>query len=159
MRRLAGPKRTLYPPVEPFMSGRLAVSDGHELHFQQCGKPVVFLHGGPGGGIRPHYRRYFDPEAYRIVLFDQRGCGLSTPWAALELTRECADADILVNNAGAIPPGALEDVDEETWRHARDLKVFGYINMMRAMHGGMKARGRGVIVNNIGTAGDRTPSA
>ena len=58
---------------------------------------------------------------------------LSGGEVALELARECADADILVNNAGAIPPGALEDVDEETWRHVRDPKVFGYINMMRAM--------------------------
>ena len=80
--------RHLYPPIEPFGSGRLAVGDGHELHFEECGnprgKPAVFLHGGPGGGIRPHYRQYFDPEAWRVVLFDQRGCGRSTPWASLE---------------------------------------------------------------------------
>lgn len=80
--------RSLYPPVEPYRSGRLVVGDGHELHYEECGnpegKPAVFLHGGPGGGVRPHYRRYFDPEAWRVVLFDQRGCGRSTPWASLE---------------------------------------------------------------------------
>lgn len=78
----------LYPPIEPFSTGRLAVSDGHELYFEQCGnpdgKPVVFLHGGPGGGTAPMMRRFFDPAAYRIVLVDQRGCGKSTPHASLE---------------------------------------------------------------------------
>ena len=81
-------RRTLYPPVEPYRSGRLAVGDGHELYYEECGnpdgKPAVFLHGGPGGGVRPHYRQYFDPEAWRVILFDQRGCGRSTPWASLE---------------------------------------------------------------------------
>ena len=80
--------RSLYPPVGPYRSGRLAVGDGHELYFEECGnpegKPAVFLHGGPGGGVRPHYRQYFDPEAWRVVLFDQRGCGRSTPCASLE---------------------------------------------------------------------------
>lgn len=81
-------RRTLYPEIEPYSSGRVRVSEIHELHFEECGnpdgKPVVFLHGGPGGGIEPKYRRYFDPAAYRIVLFDQRGCGQSTPFASLE---------------------------------------------------------------------------
>ena len=79
---------TLYPRIEPFATGRMPVSDGHELYFEQCGnpdgKPAVFLHGGPGGGVNPTFRRFFDPEAYRIVLFDQRGCGRSTPHASLE---------------------------------------------------------------------------
>jgi proline iminopeptidase len=78
----------LYPPIEPFDRGRLAVGDGHELAYEQSGapngKPVVFLHGGPGGGSHPIQRRFFDPRAYRIVLFDQRGCGQSTPHASLE---------------------------------------------------------------------------
>ena len=81
-------RRTLYPEVEPHVTGRLRVSNLHELHYEECGnpkgKPVVFLHGGPGGGLDPKYRRYFDPSAYRIVLFDQRGCGRSTPFASLE---------------------------------------------------------------------------
>jgi len=78
--------RTLYPPLEPYERGMLAVGDGHELYWEQCGnpsgKPVVFLHGGPGGGCTPDHRRYFDPAKYRIVLFDQRGCGRSTPHAS-----------------------------------------------------------------------------
>jgi proline iminopeptidase len=80
--------RTYYPPIEPYRTGRLPVSGGHELYFEESGnpsgKPVVFLHGGPGGGTEPQQRRFFDPKAYRIVLFDQRGCGRSTPHASLE---------------------------------------------------------------------------
>ena len=81
-------RRTLYPEVEPFRTGRLAVSKVHEIYFEESGnpngKPVVFLHGGPGGGTEPKHRRYFDPSAYRIVLFDQRGCGRSTPFASVD---------------------------------------------------------------------------
>ncbi|MFL6331895.1 MAG: prolyl aminopeptidase [Pyrinomonadaceae bacterium] len=80
--------RELYPPIEPYDSGRLQVSPLHNIYYEQCGypegQPVVFLHGGPGGGIVPDYRRYFDPAAYRVVLFDQRGSGQSTPHAELE---------------------------------------------------------------------------
>lgn len=80
-------RRTLYPPIEPFRTGRLRVSDVHELYWEESGnpqgKPVVFLHGGPGGGTEPRMRRFFDPAVYRIVLFDQRGCGRSTPHADL----------------------------------------------------------------------------
>ena len=80
--------RTLYDPIEPYDTGRLKVSDVHELYYEQCGnpngQPVVFLHGGPGGGVIPDYRRFFNPDAYRIVLFDQRGSGQSTPHACLE---------------------------------------------------------------------------
>ena len=79
---------TLYPEIVPYRTGRLKVSDLHELYFEECGspagKPVVLLHGGPGGGINPLMRRYHDPRSYRIVLFDQRGCGRSTPHASLE---------------------------------------------------------------------------
>lgn len=82
-----GERRTLYPDVEPFDSGRLPVSGLHTLYYEQCGnphgKPVVFLHGGPGAGCNPKCRRFFDPTVYRIVLFDQRGCGRSTPHAEL----------------------------------------------------------------------------
>jgi proline iminopeptidase len=80
--------KTLYPEIEPFDTGRLKVSPIHELYYEQVGnptgKPAVFLHGGPGGGIALEYRRYFDPEIYRVVLFDQRGSGKSTPPASLE---------------------------------------------------------------------------
>ena len=77
-----------YPPVEPYDSGLLQVSPLHRVYFEQSGnprgKPVVFIHGGPGGGTHPRMRQFFDPAAYRIVLFDQRGCGKSTPHACLE---------------------------------------------------------------------------
>src|SRR5881628_1169303 len=80
-------RRTLYPEIEPYDSGMLAVSPLHTLYYEQCGnprgKPVVFLHGGPGAGCNPKTRRFFDPQHYRIVLFDQRGCGRSTPNAEL----------------------------------------------------------------------------
>ena len=77
-----------YPEIEPFATGRLRVSALHEIAYEQCGnpdgKPVVFLHGGPGGGTSPGQRRFFHPERYHIVLFDQRGCGKSTPTAELD---------------------------------------------------------------------------
>ncbi|WP_181905714.1 prolyl aminopeptidase [Microbacterium bovistercoris] len=73
----------LYPPIEPYGTGELIVGDGNRIHWEQSGnpdgKPVVFLHGGPGSGTSAWQRRFFDPEVYRIVLFDQRGCGRSTP--------------------------------------------------------------------------------
>lgn len=76
----------LYPPIDPYAHGRLAVGDGHSLYWEECGnpqgKPAVFVHGGPGGGCVPDFRRFFDPSRYRVVLFDQRGCGRSTPHAA-----------------------------------------------------------------------------
>ena len=79
--------RTLYPEIEPFNTGMLPVSDLHNLYFEQVGnphgKPVVFLHGGPGGGVNANYRRYFDPQKWRVILFDQRGCGRSTPFAEI----------------------------------------------------------------------------
>jgi len=74
---------------------------------------------------------------------------------ARALAADCGDLDILVNNAGAIPGGDLQSVDEDSWRTAWDLKVFGYINLSRAVYAAMKARGRGVIVNVIGLAGER----
>ncbi|MEY4953649.1 MAG: prolyl aminopeptidase [Pseudomonadota bacterium] len=81
-------RRTLYPPIEPYASGMLDVGDGHTVYWERCGtpggKPAVFLHGGPGGGISPKHRQQFDPALYDLLLFDQRGCGRSTPFAALE---------------------------------------------------------------------------
>ena len=81
-------RRTLYPAIEPYESGMLDVGDGHSLYWELCGnpdgKPVVFLHGGPGGASSPDHRRQFNPQAYKILVFDQRGCGKSTPFANLE---------------------------------------------------------------------------
>jgi proline iminopeptidase len=86
--RAADPLGALYPAIEPYHLGRLAVDAQHDLYFEQsgnpAGKPVVFLHGGPGGGTDPKHRRFFDPRRYRIILFDQRGCGQSEPFASLE---------------------------------------------------------------------------
>ena len=85
---MQGERRRLYPPIEPYATGRLGVSGPHEIYHEESGnaqgQPVVFLHGGPGGGSDPKVRRFFDPEHYRIVVFDQRGCGRSTPHACLE---------------------------------------------------------------------------
>lgn len=84
----SAPLRSLYPRATAFSSGTLAVDSVHTLYFEQfgnpTGKPVVFLHGGPGGGCSALQARFFNPERYRIVLFDQRGCGKSTPHACLE---------------------------------------------------------------------------
>lgn len=78
---------SLYPPIEPFNSGYME-RDGHQIYFEQCGnpngKPAVFLHGGPGGGGSIAVRRFFNPEKYNIVIFDQRGCGRSMPHGCLE---------------------------------------------------------------------------
>ena len=81
-------QRDLYPPITPYATYELPVGDGHRLYVEQCGRPdgipAVFLHGGPGAGCEPAHRRLFDPQRYRIILFDQRGCGRSTPHAGLE---------------------------------------------------------------------------
>ena len=80
--------KTFYPPIEPFNTGRFRVSPIHELYYEESGnpngQPAVFIHGGPGAGLVPEYRRFFDPAVYRVVLFEQRGCGRSTPHASLE---------------------------------------------------------------------------
>jgi proline iminopeptidase len=79
---------SLFSPVEPFMTHTVAVGDGHSLYVEECGNPdglpAVFVHGGPGAGCELYHRRFFDPGLYRIVLFDQRGCGRSTPHASLQ---------------------------------------------------------------------------
>ncbi|NDV86664.1 prolyl aminopeptidase [Aurantimonas aggregata] len=80
--------RKPYPAIEPYRTGRLDVGDGHQIYYELCGNPdglpVVFLHGGPGSGASSQHRRLFDPARYRILLFDQRGCGRSTPLGSLE---------------------------------------------------------------------------
>ena len=80
--------RELYPPIEPYRHGHLRVSPVHEIYHEESGnpdgQPVLFVHGGPGAGTEPYQRRFFDPAAYRIVLFDQRGAGKSRPHASLE---------------------------------------------------------------------------
>jgi proline iminopeptidase len=80
--------RTLFPEIEPYRTGYLRVSPLHELYWEESGnpsgRPVVFLHGGPGAGVNPKHRRYFDPAFYRAILFDQRGAGRSRPHASLE---------------------------------------------------------------------------
>ena len=80
--------RTFYPAIEPYASGHLDVGNGHRVYWERVGtpgaKPAVFLHGGPGGGLAPAHRCVFDPARYDVLLFDQRGCGRSTPFASLE---------------------------------------------------------------------------
>src|SRR5262252_5533724 len=76
-----------FPPIEPYASGLLDAGDGHQVYWECCGnpagKPALYLHGGPGSGFSQGQRRFFDPKAYRVVLFDQRGCGRSRPHASL----------------------------------------------------------------------------
>ena len=81
-------RRTLYPEIEPYETGMLDVGEGHSLYYERVGtpgaKPAVFLHGGPGGGMSPSHRRQWDPALYDVLLFDQRGCGKSLPFAEIE---------------------------------------------------------------------------
>lgn len=83
----SAPRRAAYPPIEPYRSGWLRVSPVHEIYWEECGnprgKPAIFVHGGPGAGASASSRRFFDPERYRIVVFDQRGAGRSRPHASL----------------------------------------------------------------------------
>ena len=96
---MEAPPDPLYPPREPHAQGWLSEYEGHAVYWEECGNaaglPVVFLHGGPGSGASPAHRRFFDPAGYRIVLFDQRGCGRSTPRGELgHNTTESLVADI-----------------------------------------------------------------
>lgn len=98
----------LYPPIEPFKSGLLNVGDGHEIFYEQCGnpegKPVLFLHGGPGAGCAPKSRRFFDPKHYMIVCFDQRGCNRSKPSADkdLDAALKCNNTQTLVEDCNRL---------------------------------------------------------
>jgi proline iminopeptidase len=98
---------TLYPPLEPFAQQQLAVGGPHVLYVEQSGNPagfpVIFLHGGPGSQVRPVHRRFFDPQFYRVVLFDQRGCGRSTPRGCIEentTARLVEDIEVLRDRLG-----------------------------------------------------------
>ncbi|MDB5685302.1 MAG: pip [Sphingomonas bacterium] len=100
--------RTFYPAVEPYATGWLDVGDGHHIYYERCGtpggQPALFLHGGPGGGISADHRRLFDADRYDVLLFDQRGCGRSTPHAALDANTTwhlVADIERLRGMAGA----------------------------------------------------------
>ena len=111
--------RSLYPPIEPYASGHLAVDDGQEIYWETSGnpdgKPAVFVHGGPGGGTGPDQRRFFDPARYRIVLFDQRGCGKSRPHIA-------DGADLSVNTT----PKLISDMESlRTHLDIERWQVFG----------------------------------
>lgn len=101
------PRRTLYPEIEPYETGMLDVGEGHSLYWERVGtpggKPAVFLHGGPGGGMSPNHRRQWDPDRYDVLLFDQRGCGRSLPFAGLEANdtwRIVADIEALREMCG-----------------------------------------------------------
>jgi proline iminopeptidase len=87
MNALANTRRDLYPAIEPYRTELMRVSDLHKIYVEQCGAPnglpAIALHGGPGGGSSPEMRRFFDPDRYRVALFDQRGCGRSLPYAEL----------------------------------------------------------------------------
>ena len=89
--------KTLFPEIDPFNTGFLKVSDIHNIYFEEVGnpqgKPVVFIHGGPGGGITPDYRRFFNPSKWRVILFDQRGCGKSEPFAELKENTTASDVE------------------------------------------------------------------
>ncbi|WHU48966.1 prolyl aminopeptidase [Gordonia sp. L191] len=108
--------RDFYPEIEPYASGHLPTTDGQQIYWETSGnpdgKPAVFVHGGPGGGTAPDQRRFFDPHRYRIVLFDQRGCGRSRPHIA-------DGADLSVNTTGALiadMEALREHLDIDTWQ-------------------------------------------
>ena len=112
-------RQELYPPIEPFRSGRLALDGIHTMYWEQSGNPhgvpVVFLHGGPGAGSAPNHRRFFDPDHYNIVIFDQRGAGRSTPLGELRDNTTpllIADIEKLRVHLGI----------EEGWRHDQPLQ-------------------------------------
>ncbi|HQA79050.1 MAG TPA: prolyl aminopeptidase [Propionicimonas sp.] len=113
-------EQVLYPPIEPYASGFLEVGDGQQLYWEECGnpdgKPVVFVHGGPGGGCIPGYRRFFDPSRYRVILFDQRNCGRSRPHASTP------DADLSQNTTWHLVAD-LEALRED--RSVERWQVFG----------------------------------
>lgn len=137
----------LYPPVDPFDQRMLDVGGGHKVYVEQCGNPdglpVVVLHGGPGGGCSPAMRRYFDPRVFRIVLFDQRGCGRSRPHASvennttwhlvsdIELIRDTLDIDDWVVFGGSWGATLALVYAQEHPDRVRDLVLRGVFLMTR----------------------------
>ena len=114
------PRSALYPDIEPFATGMLDVGDGHSLYWEQCGNPngipAVFLHGGPGAGCDERSRRFFDPSVYRIVIFDQRGSGRSTPNAANDLA-----GSLVAQNTAAL----VQDIEQ--LREALEIPQWGLV--------------------------------
>ena len=92
----------LFPPIDPYQTGRLQVDDLHSIYWEQSGNtqgvPIVFLHGGPGAGASPTHRRFFDPRHYRIIIFDQRGAGRSLPLGEIR----CNTTDLLIDDIEAL---------------------------------------------------------
>ena len=112
--------KSLYPEIKNYNEFDLKVSDLHTIHVEESGnptgKPVIFLHGGPGGGIEPIYRQYFDPKKWRIIIFDQRGCGQSTPHAELtDNTTWDLVSDIEKIRGVSLNPNALRQLVEREW--------------------------------------------
>ena len=133
-------------------SGGIGLATAHAFAAEGCALHLAARTADKLRAAREGISRDFDvPVAVHAV-------DLSRGENARRLAETCADVDILVNNAGAIPGGKIEEIDDDHWREAWDLKVFGYVNMMRALYAEMGARKRGVIVNVIGTAGDQRPA-
>lgn len=138
----------LYPPTDPFDQQMLDVGQGHRIYVEQCGNPdgvpVVVLHGGPGGGCSPAMRRYFDPAHYRIILFDQRGCGRSRPHASvannttwhlvndIELIRKTLDIDAWIVFGGSWGATLSLIYAEEHPSRVRNLVLRGVFLMTQA---------------------------
>ncbi|MCB9989242.1 MAG: prolyl aminopeptidase [Rhodospirillales bacterium] len=127
----------MYPSIDPYKTEMLPVGDGHVLYVEQCGNPAgipaVFIHGGPGGGSHPDMRRFFDPERYRIVVYDQRACGQSTPFG----TVENVTPDILVDDLDRIRAHLGGDqwvIAASSWGSALSLKyAIKYPERVRGM--------------------------
>ncbi len=116
--------RKLYPPIAPYSSGFLPVDEGHTLYWEQSGNPdgvpIVVLHGGPGAGAGPQHRQFFDPDHYRIVIFDQRGCGRSEPVAQPSDSSGCAAIHSIT------PDAMMRDIETlRTHLNIRKMHIFG----------------------------------
>ncbi|TCQ12448.1 prolyl aminopeptidase [Rhizobium sp. PP-F2F-G36] len=140
--------RGLYPPIEAYASGHLDVGDGHSIYWERSGtpgaKPAVFLHGGPGGTSGPNHRRLFDPTLYDVLLFDQRGCGKSTPHAGLEANttwhlvadierlREMVGVDTWLVNGGSWGSTLALAYAETHPEHVSELVLRGIYTLTKA---------------------------
>ena len=126
---MSEPLPELYPPIEPYETGFLNVSGGHRLAYELCGnpagRPVVFLHGGPGAGCNAVHRRFFDPAFYRIVLFDQRGAGRSTPTASIEENTTALPLVSIVLPSGRWTRWIASDMRSRSWPFQTENPVSG----------------------------------